>query len=164
MFRAVDLPAGVSGKLYLHSMPGRYESFDATLAEMQMHGISQVVCLVPLEEIEAKSPAYAQALRSGAQRWQQVMFPIVDFGVPNDRDAFLAMVQDIAGSLRRDANLLVHCGAGVGRTGTVAASVLVVLGVAPGEAQKRVEAAGSFAERPEQVALIDWVARQVGRG
>ena len=129
-----------------------------------MRGITQVVCLTSLDEIEGKAPDYARAVQRNNLPWQQVVYPIVDFGVPSDRSTFLALIQDIAGDLRRGVNLLVHCGAGVGRTGTVAASVLVVLGVSPGEAQKRVEAAGSFAERPEQVALIDWVAQQVGRG
>jgi len=29
MFRRVDLPAGVPGKLLLHSMPGRYEAIES---------------------------------------------------------------------------------------------------------------------------------------
>jgi protein-tyrosine phosphatase len=157
MFRPVNLPADVSGKLYLHSLPGRYESFDSTVARIQMLGISQVVCLVPIEEVRSKSPAYAQALDANACTWQQVMFPILDFGVPRDRQAFLTLVQQVAESLRGGSNVLAHCGAGIGRTGTLAASVLVALGMTPDGALAAVQASGSYPERPEQLELVGWI-------
>jgi protein-tyrosine phosphatase len=158
MFRSVTLPAGVSGRLYLHSMPGRYEPYQATVNAAAMRGVTQVVCLTSLDEIEGKAPDYARVLRRNNLPWQQVMFPIVDFGVPSDRAAFLKLVNSIAGDLRDGVNILLHCAAGIGRTGTVASCVLVALGLAPDEAMRRVEAAGSYAERPEQVELIQWVA------
>jgi protein-tyrosine phosphatase len=88
------------------------------------------------------------------------MFPIVDFGVPSDRARFLELVNSIAFDLRGGANILLHCAAGIGRTGTVASCVLAALGVPVDEATQRVYAAGSYAERPEQVDLIQWVAQQ----
>lgn len=158
MFRSVDLPDDVKGRLYLHSMPGRYEPFQATLDAVRMKGISKIICLTSLEEIEAKSPTYARALQRNHVLWQQIMFPIVDYGVPSDRTRFLDLVTDIAAALRVGVNVLLHCAAGIGRTGTVASCVLVALGVAPDQATQRVYEAGSYAERPEQVELIQWVA------
>lgn len=160
MFRSVDLPPDVAGRLYLHSMPGRYEPLQATLDAVRMKGISQVICLTLLEEIDGKAPEYARALRRGDVPWQQVMFPIVDFGVPGDRARFLDLVHSIAASLRRGDNILLHCAAGIGRTGTVASCVLVALGLTPDAAAQTVHSAGSYAERPEQVELIQWVASQ----
>jgi protein-tyrosine phosphatase len=160
MFRSVNLPDDVSGRLYLHSMPGRYESYQATLDAVRLKGISQVVCLTSLEEIAGKAPAYARALQRNDVPWQQCMFPIVDFGVPSDRARFLELVRSIAADLRSGVNVLLHCAAGIGRTGTVASCVLVALGLTAGEAAQRVHAAGSYAERPEQVELIQWVASQ----
>ncbi len=158
MFRSVALPAGVSGRLYLHSMPGRYEPYQATVKAAAMRGVTQVVCLTSLDEIEGKAPDYARILQRNNVPWQQMMFPIVDFGVPSDRAAFLKLVNGIAADLRAGVNVLLHCAAGVGRTGTVASCVLVALGLPPDEAMRRVEAAGSHAERPEQMELIQWVA------
>jgi protein-tyrosine phosphatase len=160
MFRLVDLPPDVPGRLYLHSMPGRYEPYQATLDSARMKGITQVVCLTSLEEIAGKAPAYARALQRNDLPWQQRMFPIVDYGVPSDRDRFLELVNSIAVDLRNGENILLHCAAGIGRTGTVASCVLAALGLAPDEAAQRVDAAGSYAERPEQVELIQWVASQ----
>lgn len=159
MFRSVDLPDDVKGRLYLHSMPGRYEPYQATLDAVRMKGISKIVCLTSLQEIEAKSPAYARALQRNDVAWDHAMFPIVDFGVPSDRQRFLQLVHDIAADLRAGIHILLHCAAGIGRTGTVASCVLVALGVAPDEAAQRVYEAGSYAERPEQVELIRWVAQ-----
>lgn len=159
MFRSVALPPGVAGRLYLHSMPGRYEPLQATVDAVRMRGITQVVCLTSLDEIEGKAPDYARALQRNNLPWQQVAYPIVDFGVPSDRASFLALVNGIAADLRSGVNILLHCAAGIGRTGTVASCVLVVLGLPADEAAHRVEAAGSYAERPEQVELIQWVSR-----
>ena len=160
MFRLVDLPPDVPGRLYLHSMPGRYEPYQATLDAVRMRGITQVVCLTSAEEIAGKAPAYARALQRNDLPWRQRMFPIVDYGVPSDRASFLQLVNNIAADLRNGENILLHCAAGIGRTGTLASCVLAALGVPADEAAQRVYAAGSYAERPEQVELIQWVAQQ----
>ena len=160
MFRSVVLPEAIKGRLYLHSMPGRYEPYEATREAIRMKGIAQVVCLTSLDEIAGKSPDYARALQRNAIPWQQIMFPIVDFGVPADLDKFWELIQSISAALRAGENVLVHCAAGIGRTGTVASCVLTALGMTPEAASAQVQAAGSYAERPEQVALIRWAAAQ----
>lgn len=163
MFRSVALPEAIPGTLFLHSMPGRYEPFERAVAEIKMHGITEVICLVPLEEIATKSPDYARALKNGGTPWRQVMFPIVDYGVPDDYQGYLKLVEHAADSLRKGTNILAHCGAGIGRTGTLAACVLVVLGVPQAEALETVHAAGSYAERPEQLELVAWVVQAIER-
>jgi protein-tyrosine phosphatase len=158
MFRYVPLPDGLTGRLYLHSMPGRFEPLEESIDEIRRRGIGQVICLASEEEIEAKSPPYARLLANGNASWRQVMFPIVDFGVPGDRRRFLSFVVQIAQSLRAGDYVLVHCAAGIGRTGLVATSVLVALGLPVDEALRQIEAVGSHPERPEQLDLIRWIA------
>ena len=51
-------------------------------------------------------------------------------------------------------NVLVHCAAGIGRTGTFAAALLVRLGCGLEEALRRVEVAGSHAEDDCQLAFL----------
>lgn len=164
MFRYVPLPNGVKGRLYLHSMPGRFEPLQASIDEIQRRGIGQVICLTAMDEIKGKSPEYARLLGNGNTPWRQVMFPIVDFGVPGDQWRYLSFVVQIAQSLRAGDYVLVHCAAGVGRTGLLAASVLVALGMSVDAAQHAVHAAGSYAERPEQIELIQWVAQATAAG
>lgn len=54
-----------------------------------------------------------------------------------------------------------HCGVGVGRTGTFAICALMALGLTSDDASAAVNAAGSKAERPAQEDLIKSLAKRV---
>jgi protein-tyrosine phosphatase len=53
-------------------------------------------------------------------------------------------------------NVLLHCAAGIGRTGTAAACVLKRLGLPVDEALQRVREAGSNPETAVQSGLVNW--------
>lgn len=159
MFREVKLPSGVSGRLFLHSMPGRREPYAKACAEAQRLEIARVVCLAPTDEIEKKSAEYAAAIAASRLPWAHEPFAVTDFGAPEDTEAFGQLARRIAGKLRSGDRVLVHCGAGVGRTGTFAICVLMALGVTPKEARRSVTAAGSGPEKPVQDAAIASVER-----
>lgn len=158
LFRRVDLPADVPGALYLHSLPGRHEPLDACWREARRLALAAVVCLVPDDEILALSPEYHAALARAATPCEVWRFAIVDFGTPDDRDGFARLLARAAERLRSGDALLVHCAAGIGRTGMFAAGVLRRLGLDSATAAARVRAAGSWAERPEQADALDALA------
>ncbi|NJL23310.1 MAG: protein phosphatase [Leptolyngbyaceae cyanobacterium SM1_3_5] len=58
-------------------------------------------------------------------------FPIPDFGVPRSIDQFALLVQDILAAATEGKTIVIHCKAGLGRSGLVAASCLVSLGSTP---------------------------------
>lgn len=62
--------------------------------------------------------------------FEVVHFPIVDVSTPRKAQTkeYMALVERIIDLLRADKVIVVHCRGGLGRTGTVAASVLVALG------------------------------------
>ncbi len=57
-------------------------------------------------------------------------FAIQDMGIPEEAESepYRAFVEDVVERLRRGDRVVVHCRGGLGRTGTVAACVLVALG------------------------------------
>lgn len=154
------MPEGIFGELYLSAMPGRYGSLDQDLAEIEAKAISRIACLSPIEEIKVKSPAYAKALRSRTFPWPVKFFPIADRSIPQDREQFAAFVSHLANEIRAGEAVLLHCGAGIGRAGTVAICVLMALGRSRGQAEMAVRRAGSYPERPEQHELIAWFAQR----
>jgi len=160
MFRPVVLSSDLSGSLYLHSMPGRYEPLSNSVFEIEEKEIDIVVSLNSLDEIREKSPAYANAIDENSLPFERLEFPIVDFGIPKDTVAFLNLAENLADRLQSGENLLIHCGAGIGRTGTLATSVLTILGNDLNESLEAVRTAGSDPETEEQMDLVRWVADQ----
>lgn len=162
MFRTVILlPKNVPGQLYLHSMPGRYEAWGDFVAEARRCNIHLIVCLVPNDEIEKKSPSYADVIRSGALSYPIEFFPIPDYKVPQNREEYATFVMRIAQLLRSRHTILVHCGAGIGRTGTFAVCLLLAFGLNRIEAEKAICVAGSYPETDEQIELVGWCEKKL---
>ena len=161
MLRPVRLPSGVPGALRLHSMPGRRESLERAWDQIRTHAVQAIVCLAGPEEVRVISPAYASALAAKTLPCSVESFPIPDFGVPDDRDAFWSLAVKIATQLKSGGRVLIHCGAGIGRTGTLAACVLLALGESQADAEQAVSMAGSRPETTEQKALVTWCAARL---
>ena len=162
MFRRVDVPAGVAGKLLLHSMPGRYEAIESVWHQVRNEAVGAIVCLAEKDEIHEKSFAYAQALEAGTAPCPVLSFEIPDRGAPEDRDAFWALAGDLAQRLQSGEAVLIHCAGGVGRTATLAICVLLALGQPTSVARSVVSRAGSTVETAPQSKLISWCASQIG--
>jgi len=148
--RPVQLPSTVPGRPYLCSMPGRYQPLETCFAALRNASCSLLVCLAPREEIRQKSPGYLHAIASETLPCEQHQFPIADYQAPRDIAAFARSVRRIADALRSGNAVAIHCGAGIGRTGTFAIGVLVALGLSIDEAAPLVSKAGSGPEREEQ--------------
>lgn len=155
LFRKVALPANASGQLFLHSMPGRVEDLEKCWSEVKSLPVHFMVCLASDEEIAKKSPKYFSAIQKATVPCQRWPFAVLDYGVPKDGEEFFRLADHVAESLKQGHNILVHCGAGIGRTGTFATLVLMRLRLPLEEALKRVRAAGSAPETPEQRAFLE---------
>jgi len=154
--RSVRLPHDVPGQLWLGPMPGRFEPWPGFEAEAQRAGLQRVVCLTPRAEIQELSPDYHRAVAGGRLRFRWQLLAIRNFGVPEDAAAFRRDIGDIASALCAGESVLLHCAAGMGRTGTAAACVLKALGLPAEEALKRVREAGSNPQNAQQSGVVDW--------
>jgi atypical dual specificity phosphatase len=157
-FRALDfstlLPA-MSGRVWLAAMPGRLEPWGTFLALAQQHTIARVVCLTPRHEVASLSPAYHAAIRRNELPFVWQPLPMRDLGLADQAQAFRAGITEVAQAVRAGDAVLLHCAAGIGRTGTAAACLLKHLGLPTALALQAVREAGSSPESALQSGLID---------
>ena len=105
-------------------------------------GASTVITLLePHELTDLAVPDLGREVLARGLRWLHL--PITDVSIPDQRfDAgWRAHGPDLLSSLRSGHRLLVHCKGGLGRAGTVAALMLVQLGLSPDAAIASVRAA-----------------------
>ena len=119
-----------------------------------------IVCLNEDFEIRQKSVKYAEALDAGTVPCSVVPFEIREGGVPENKDAFWALANDVANRLHAGEAVLVHCAGGVGRTAMLAVSVLLAMGQPITEAENLVSRAGSMVETMPQMELLSWCVTQ----
>ena len=155
LFRHAELPAAVRGQLYLSGMPGRFEPWPSFLAEARRVELALVLCLTPLEEVAARSRAYHNAIAEGTLPFRWVHLPMQNYGLPGDLHQFRAGIEQAASALQAGDAVLMHCAAGIGRTGTAAACVLKRLGLSTSQTLQRIRQAGSDPESGLQSGLVE---------
>jgi protein-tyrosine phosphatase len=148
----VPLPAGVPGALWLCGK--HWIGPDGQRAHRQL-GAEVVVCLCQRHELADRYPDYVAWLVAPAgpvpvsAHWA----PVHDLHAPPPEEAD-ALIGVVTGHLKAGRSVLVHCGAGIGRAGTLAAAVLMALGLARAQALTEVAAARPLAG-PEAGAQSD---------
>jgi protein-tyrosine phosphatase len=88
---------------------------------------------------------------------QFISFPIADRGTPSSVVAAVSLMTNIAGTLERGKNVIVHCRQGIGRSSVVAAGVLMASGMSPERALHLIGSIRGVAvpETPEQRTWIE---------
>jgi protein-tyrosine phosphatase len=126
MVKVVSHPLlAVPGRLLAGPMPHR--PLEPALKRIRDEGGTAVLCL--LRDTDLPQEILDDLLGSYRRAGLEVLrFPVPDFGVPDDPDAFAALVDDLLARLRRGEGIFVHCYAGQGRTGIVLACVLRAAG------------------------------------
>jgi len=168
MLRRVDLPESLTsagfGKLFLTHMPGRYKwsPLENFIADLEREDVKLILCLVTDEEIEKKSPRYRAALDGKQIPAEVVQFPIRDFGVPDDPQAFVSELKRVLSRWRSGESWVIHCGAGHGRTGIAAIVLLWLAGLDSEQAQIIVERTESGPDTEKQQEFLRALFRSFG--
>lgn len=160
--REIRIPDGTTGILFLHHMPARStEEYVETMEEFRSRAeaahIHTILCLCSQAELEQKSPEYAKAIADGTLGYAFNRFAIEDYGIPSDIPAYISFITEAADLLKAGKNCILHCGAGIGRTGMTASCILSALGLPAAQADSIVSSAQAGAETNEQRAFIEQV-------
>lgn len=102
------------------------------MRDLRADGVDVVVSLLEPAEAEALGLSGQDAACANAG----ITFlsnPIRDFGLP-DRDTLLHLVCTLDRHMTNGSNVLVHCHAGIGRSGMTACALLVARGLPPQDA------------------------------
>lgn len=149
----VPLPTGV-GRLFLC---GKHHVAPDPDAVMRATGADLVVCLVERSELAGRYDDYVSWLRASEGTFSQ-WWPIPDLSYPDDDHDTIARLRALASRTMHGDTLIVHCGAGIGRAGTTAVGLLMLLGMEGDRAATHVRAHRPHAG-PEAGAQREFVER-----
>ena len=149
------------GRIGITFCPGKYDRnamtgyWDRDLA-LDLDAIRDWGAAAVVTLLEPRELTLLRVARLGEEvirrniRWFHL--PIVDVSIPDDKfeQEWVIAGEELRSLLRRRLDVLVHCRGGLGRAGTIAARLLVELGMAPTTAIANVRAV-----RPGAIETVD---------
>eukprot|EP01024_Parvocaulis_polyphysoides_P043018 TRINITY_DN3927_c0_g2_i1.p1 TRINITY_DN3927_c0_g2~~TRINITY_DN3927_c0_g2_i1.p1 ORF type:complete len:204 (+),score=9.09 TRINITY_DN3927_c0_g2_i1:173-784(+) len=95
----------------------------------QFYVFDVIVCLLGDYELRTLGVHnYANSVQN--EDMEFIQFPIIEMRAPESMDQTMELLENIIQRLKNGQNILLHCKGGVGRAGTIAACLLLYLGVA----------------------------------
>jgi len=119
-----------TGKLAIFAHPRGGDWLLDEIRALKDNGLDVIVSLLTKEEDKELSLLEEKAMCEtvGSEFMQ---FPIADVSVPASRTATLELVNTLDELLSKGRNVGIHCLAGVGRSGMIAACLLMMRGLSP---------------------------------
>lgn len=115
------IPLNLKGKLFCSSMP--YSIFDVHNNIISLFLRNKINIIVNLAEREEYLRRSSEDLKEvyKENNFEEINFPIQDFNVPTQD--IIDLIKTIISNLTSGKNVVIHCFAGLGRTGVVASIV-----------------------------------------
>ncbi len=148
-----------TGKMALASRPRGGDWLKDEMAAWRQAGIDTVLSLLTHEE-EQDLDLSREAEEAKARGIKFASLPIPDRQAPNSESEVSAALDRLDDDLSAGKNVVIHCRQGIGRTGLVAACLLISKGQTPEVAVKTLSAARGtpIPETAEQRRWIDHYA------
>ena len=148
------IPGPWGGRLAIASRPRGGDWLDDDTCAWRQADIDVVVSLLENDEV-----AQLDLLREDQAAEDHditfISFPIPDRGVPASLQEAVALIARIGAQLDAGKNVAVHCRQGIGRSGLIAAGVLMTSGGSSEEATQIVSSAGGISV-PETFGQRQW--------
>jgi len=146
-----------SGSLSVMAKPVSGEWIEDEFSGIVKWGIDRIVSL--LESHEAFEVGLGEEKEiTEKYGMEYVHYPIPDRGLPNSVKDYLAFTKRLYHEAAGGLNTVVHCRAGIGRTGIVAAGVLLHCGFEPQQAIEHISKLRGVAV-PDTEEQINWVVK-----
>ena len=146
-----------SGSLHVMPKPGSGTALDDEMAKLKSIGMDRVVSLLEAQEASKLGLDQEQALVV-KHNMEFVSFPITDMALPDSVQGFLGFTKQLYDDCYSGLNTVVHCRAGIGRSGMVAAGVLMHDGFEPLDALELISTKRTV-RVPDTQEQIDWVVK-----
>src|SRR6266852_2976973 len=145
------------GKYDRHAMSGEWDrDLALDLDKVRDWGAAAVITLLePKELVLLRVERLGEEILRRNMLWFHL--PIVDVSIPDERfeQEWEVVGEELRSMLRRRLDVLVHCRGGLGRAGTIAARLLIELGMEPAKAITLVRAVRPGAiETPDQEEFV----------
>jgi protein-tyrosine phosphatase len=144
-----------SGFLAVMAKPVSGEWIEDEFVGIANEGINSIVSLLEFHE------SYELGLQNEKQLAEKngmefLSFPLQDRGLPNSVNKFKIFTKDLYHQIAGGKNIVIHCRAGIGRTGVVAAGVLLHCGFEPHEAFKHISEKRGV-QVPDTEEQVNWI-------
>ena len=154
------------GKLGLCGCPGtlldsnnQKIGIENTLKILKNHHIDIIVSLLEISELKSLGcDNLIKEIKLNNFVWFH--FPIIDFNIPTKNSLLKLnlLLSDLERFLKEEKNIIIHCKAGLGRTGTIASLLLAKLGISTKDAVQYIRKyrPGSIDTDEQKNFVLNW--------
>jgi protein-tyrosine phosphatase len=148
--------------LYLGTSPGypTYRNYETQrdLEEIESLHCDTIIVLSTPQELKKAYPFFDLLELYSLMEVEVLHFPTPDYDVTEDIKSFNILVSRLAKDLNELKDVFVHCGAGLGRTGTLIAALLISKGHSVHQALEKIRSLrpGSVETREQVLFLVEY--------
>lgn len=156
------VPQIQTGKMAIMPRPRGNDWLEDEIRGLKMAGVGVLVSLLSAAE-ERELELCSEARFAAEAGLTFVPFAIMDRSVPRQTGDYLEFIRRLYTLLQNGESMVIHCRAGIGRSGITAASLLIVDGCDARTAFDHVSRARGFEvpDTPEQKAWVSDLAKKL---